>query len=102
MTFLNIMYSGLGVHDIILRQYKEFKGERYFGTYWPITGEPILTLLDLDLVQDVMGEQGHEGASIYDVCTEGRRRGPAKGGGSKNAQTLWTNSIDSETEEGEG
>ena len=57
MTFLNIMYSGLGVHDIILRQYKEFKGERYFGTYWPITGEPILTLLDLDLVQDVMGEQ---------------------------------------------
>ena len=80
MTFLNIMYSGLGVHDIILRQYKEFKGERYFGTYWPITGEPILTLLDLDLVQDVMGEQGHEGASIYDVCTEGRRRGPAKGG----------------------
>ena len=76
MTFLNIMYSGLGVHDIILRQYKEFKGERYFGTYWPITGEPILTLLDLDLVQDVMGEQGHEGLPYMMSSQEG---------GSKNA-----------------
>ena len=56
-TFLHIMSKRLSMHDIALRQYREFKGERYFGTYWPISGQPILTIRDLDLVQDVMSKQ---------------------------------------------
>ena len=54
-NFITVMYNKITVHDIILRQYKEFKGERYFGTYWPISAQPILTIRDLDLVQQMTG-----------------------------------------------
>ena len=62
-TFLSVMSKRLSLHDISQRQYKEFKGKRYFGTYWPISGQPILTIRDLDLVQDVVGKQC--GAAAY-------------------------------------
>ena len=63
MTFVNILYEKLSIHDILLKQYQEFKGERYFGTYWPISGQPILTLRDMDLVQHMMGK--HNKTKLY-------------------------------------
>ena len=56
-NFMTIMYNKITVHEVILRQYKEFKGERYFGTYWPISAQPILTIRDLDLVQQMTGKE---------------------------------------------
>ena len=56
-TFLNIMTKGLSMHDILLKQYNEFRGKKFFGTYWPIGAQPILILRDLDLVQDMFSEQ---------------------------------------------
>jgi hypothetical protein len=38
-------------------QYKEFKGEKYYGTYGPgFSPQPILILNDLDLIRHVVGE----------------------------------------------
>ena len=50
-VFLNILYYKLSMHEIILRQYNEFKGKRYFGTYWPVSAQPVLTLRDLASVE---------------------------------------------------
>ena len=55
-VFLNILYYKLSMHEIILRQYNEFKGKKYFGTYWPASAQPILTLRDLDIVQQVLSK----------------------------------------------
>ena len=56
VTFINVMVERLNMHDILLKQYREFEGEKYFGTYWPISAKPILTIRDLDLVKQVLSE----------------------------------------------
>ena len=56
VTFINVMVERLNMHDILLKQYREFDGEKFFGTYWPISAKPILTIRDLNLVQHVLSE----------------------------------------------
>ena len=63
VTLLNILHYKLGVHEIVLRQYREFKGEKYYGSYHPVSAQPILTLRDLDLVKQVLSKH----AKIYAV-----------------------------------
>ena len=55
-TFLNLMVEKINMHELALKQYRQFKGEKFFGTYWPISATPILTIRDLNLVQHVLGE----------------------------------------------
>ena len=55
-TFLSLIYEKINMHDLVVKQYQEFKGEKYFGTYWPISATPILTIRDLNLVQRVLSE----------------------------------------------
>ena len=43
-------------HGSVRRLYEEMKGERYYGTYTPVTAMPILHLRDLDLMQHIMGK----------------------------------------------
>ena len=43
----------------VRKLYEEMRGERYYGTYTPVTAMPILHLRDLDLVQHVMGKLNH-------------------------------------------
>ena len=51
---------GLGTeHSITLsrKQYDEFKGEKYYGTYgFGSSAVPILILRDLDLIRSVLGK----------------------------------------------
>ena len=53
-TFLNIMVEKINMHDLVLKNYRKFKGKKFFGTYWPISATPILTIRDLNLVQHVL------------------------------------------------
>ena len=55
-TFLNLMVEKINMHELALKQYRQFKGEKFFGTYWPISATPILTIRDLNLAQHVLGE----------------------------------------------
>ena len=57
-TMLHMVYSKICVHEILNKQYQEFSGNQYYGTYWPISGQPILTIRDLDLVQRMLGKIG--------------------------------------------
>ena len=43
-------------HEIIKKQYQEFSGYQYYGTYSSISGKPILTIRDLDLVQHILSK----------------------------------------------
>ena len=55
-TFLSLIYKKISIHDLFVKQYREFNGEKFFGTYWPISAKPILTIKDLNLVQCVLSE----------------------------------------------
>ena len=56
VAMLNILYNKICVHEMVHKQYREFRGHRYHGSYWPISGQPILTINDLDLVQHVLSK----------------------------------------------
>ena len=56
VTFLSLIYKKINMHELFLKQYREFKGEKFYGTYWPISAAPILTIRDLNLVQRVLSE----------------------------------------------
>ena len=56
VTFLSLIYKKTNMHELFLKQYREFKGEKLYGTYWPISAAPILTIRDLNLVQRVLSE----------------------------------------------
>ena len=44
------------IAEAFLDQYREFEGEKYYGTYGlGLAPEPILVLRDLDLAQHVLG-----------------------------------------------
>ena len=45
------------LHGSVRKRYEEMRGEKYYGTYTPVTAMPILHLRDLDLMQHVMGKQ---------------------------------------------
>ena len=45
------------LHGSVRRTYEEMRGEKYYGTYTPVSAIPILHLRDLDLMQHVMGKQ---------------------------------------------
>ena len=56
VSMLNILYNKRSVHEIIKKQYQEFSGYQYYGTYSSISGKPILTIRDLDLVQHILSK----------------------------------------------
>ena len=56
VAMLNILYNKICVHEMVHKQYRELRGHRYHGSYWPISGQPILTINDLDLVQHVLSK----------------------------------------------
>ena len=45
------------LHGSVRRTYEEMRGEKYYGTYTPVSAIPILHLRDLDLMQHVMGKK---------------------------------------------
>ena len=45
------------LHGSVRRTYEGMRGEKYYGTYTPVSAIPILHLRDLDLMQHVMGKQ---------------------------------------------
>ena len=46
------------IAESFLDQYREFEGEKYYGTYGlGLAPEPILVLRDLDLAQHVLGRE---------------------------------------------
>ena len=51
------LLSAKNANRAMLEQYNQFKGEKYYGTYTPVSAIPILHLRDLDLMQHVMGKQ---------------------------------------------
>ena len=55
-SMLSILYNKMSTHEILHKQYQEFSGNLYYGTYWPISGQPILTIRDLDLVQHILSK----------------------------------------------
>ena len=44
------------LHGSVRRTYEEMRGEKYYGTYTPVSAIPILHLRNLDLMQHVMGK----------------------------------------------
>ena len=44
------------IAETFLDHYREFEGEKYYGTYTPVTAIPILNLRDLDLMQQIMSK----------------------------------------------
>ena len=55
-TMPSLFYNKISAHEIHHKQYQEFSGNLYYGTYWPISGQPILTIRDLDLVQHILSK----------------------------------------------
>ena len=56
VSMLNILYNKHSVHEVIKKQYQEFSGNQYYGMYSSISGKPILTIRDLDLVQHILSK----------------------------------------------
>ena len=51
------------LHGSVRKRYEEMRGEKYYGTYTPVSAIPILHLRDLDLMQHVMGKK-----KVYLLC----------------------------------
>ena len=55
-TSPDVLLQKESIHGACKRQYREFEGEKYYGTYSPFLATPVLHLRDLDLIQHVMGK----------------------------------------------
>ena len=55
-TMPDVLLQKESFHGSVRKQYEELRGEKYYGTYTPVTAIPILQLRDLDLIQHVMGK----------------------------------------------
>ena len=55
-TMPDVLYQKESFHGSVRKQYEVMKGEKYYGTYTPVTAIPILNLRDLDLMQQIMSK----------------------------------------------
>ncbi len=55
LTKSEVVTRKINTADSILKQYKEFKAQKFYGVYGAVLAPPILVVKDLDLAEHILG-----------------------------------------------